>query len=116
MIIPALWERNCRLVKGKAFAPKAVVHIDANISPNDIKLEGANESKIKFIASGSLPLKHPRKLHLTREMEEAAKLLRKYLPVLIGLGLQCFLPQIEPEELLAYDGILKVDDDEREGQ
>ena len=103
-------------MKGKAYSPKAVVHIDANISPPDIKFQGANESKVKFIASGSLPLKHPRKLYLTREMEEAAKLLRTYLPVLIGLGLQSFLPWIKPEELLAYDGILKVDDDEREGQ
>ena len=85
------------------------------MSPEDIKLTGANSSKVKFIASGSSALKHTRKLYLCSEMEKAARELRGYLPVLLGLGVQCVIPLIVDEELEAYDGILKDESDEREG-
>ena len=32
--------------------PKAVLHVDANLSPDDIKLAGANASKVKFLYTG----------------------------------------------------------------
>ena len=102
-------------MKQKTQTPRAVVHIDANVTPSDIKLTGANESKVKFIASGSTQLKHAKKLALCNEMEAVAKQLRKYLPVILGLGLQCLLQKISDDELHSYEEILKEDGDEREG-
>jgi len=115
-VIKSLWERIGREVEKKTYTPRAVVHISANLDPGDIKLWGANESKVKFIASGSIPLKHPRKLKLCDDMEKAARELRSYLPVLLGIGVQCVIPKIVDEQLNAYDGLTKVEDDEREGQ
>ena len=116
LVIKSLWEKIGREVDKKLYIPKAVVYISANASPDKIKLTGANESKVKFVASGSEPLKHPKKIKLCKEMEKAAKELRSYLPVLLGIGIECVLPPIEDEQLLNYDGILKVEGDEREGK
>ena len=116
MVIKALWERIGREVDKKIYTPRAVVHISANVSPEDIKLTGANQSKVKYIASGSTTLRHPRKLALCKEMEKAANELRSYLPVLLGMGVQCVLPTIVDEQLDQYDGILNADRDEREGE
>lgn len=95
--------------------PRNVAHISGNIDPDNITLINANETKVKFLYSGSVPLKHPRKLFLCSQMEKAAKEMRKYLPVFLGMGVQCFLPEIEDEELEVYDGMLKFEADEREG-
>ena len=116
LVIKTLWEKIGREVDKKLYTPKAIVHISANKTPNQIKLTGANESKVKFVASGSTPLAHPRKIKLCVEMEQAAQKLRTCLPVLLGLGVQCLLPPIEDDQLALYDGILKVDGDEREGE
>ena len=35
---------------------------------------------------------------------------------MVGIGIQCVLKTITDEELLLYDGIAKVEGDEREGQ
>ena len=87
-----------------------------NIDPADIKLLHANESKVKYLASGSKPLKSPRKLFLCNQMEKTVKKLRPYLPVLIGMGVQCILPEITDEEVQNYEGLLKFEEDEREGK
>ena len=71
---------------------------------------------MKFIASGSKALTHPKKLKLCDEMEVCAYKLRKYLPVILGLGVACILPPINDEQLEEYTGILKTDQDEREGK
>ena len=71
--------------------------------------------KVKFIATGSKGLEHPRKLALCREMEQNAFKLRKYLPVILGIGITCILPKIDDDDLQNYVGILKNDYDEREG-
>ena len=76
-----------------------MVHISANLCSNNIKLADANESKVKFIASGSKALTHPKKLKLCDEMEMCAYELRKYLPVIFGLGVACILPHINDEQL-----------------
>ena len=116
LAIKSIWEKIGREVDKKIFIPKAVVHISANMSPDKIKLIDANESKVKFIASGSKALAHPSKLKLCREMQEYAFELRKYLPVILGLGVECILPEINDEHLQEYVGILKTDYDEREGK
>ena len=115
MVVKVLWEQNSRHVNNKLCVPRNVVHISANITPSEIKLDGANESKVKFVASGSKPLHHATKLKLTDEMEKAATELHKYLPVLAGIGIKSVIPRITDEELLAFNGILKVEGDEREG-
>ena len=111
-----MWEKIGREVKGKLYTPKAVVHICANQSPKDITLTDANESKVKFIATGSTPLSHPKKLEICRNMEKLAYKLREYLPVILGIGIDCILPPITDEELLGFVGISKTDYDEREGK
>ena len=116
MVIKSLWEKIGREVDKKVYVPKAVVHISANLCPKNIKLADANESKVKFIASGSKALSHPKKLKLCDEMEVCAYKLRKYLPVILGLGVACILPPINDEQLEEYTGILKTDQDEREGK
>ena len=117
MIIPALWERISRTVsKGRTYTPKNVVHIDANLSPEDLKLNGANESKITFIYSGSKPLNHPNKMQITNEMEYEAKQLHRYLPIVLALGIKSTLTQVNDLQLLEYEGLLKVEADEREGR
>ena len=116
LVIKSLWEKIGREVDKKVYVPKAVVHISANWCPKNIKLADANESKVKFIASGSKALTHPKKLKLCDEMEVCAYKLRKYLPVILGLGVACILPPINDEQLEEYTGILKTDQDEREGK
>ena len=117
MLVKALWERNSRYVDRKKCTPKNVVHISANIDPSSIRLDDANESKIKFLASGSRPLEHSLKMKLTASMEKAAGELHNFLPVIIGLAIQSTLTKITDEERLnVYDGVLAVDGDEREGR
>ena len=115
MLIKSLWERLSREVDRKLCVPKNVVHISANVDPKDIRLDGANESKVKFIASGSKPLEHDSKMKLTEIMERSASKLHKFLPVILGLGIQSTIPRIKDDDLKVYDGILKIDRDEREG-
>ena len=52
MVVKVLWEQNSRHVNNKLCVPRNVVHISANITPSEIKLDGANESKVKFVAQG----------------------------------------------------------------
>ena len=49
-------------------------------------------------------------------MEKTVKKLRPYLPVLIGMGVQCILPEITDEEVQNYEGLLKFEEGEREGK
>ena len=116
MVVKALWERMTREVDKKVCTPKNVVYISANIQPSDVQFKDANESKVKFIASGSKPLSHDDKMKLADLMEKAATELHKYLPVILAMAIQCTLPKINDGELRSYDGILKVDRDEREGR
>ena len=53
MAIPMIWERIGRKLKNTWQIPKAVFHVDANLSPEDIKLAGANESKVVFLHTGT---------------------------------------------------------------
>ena len=55
-------------------------------------------------------------MELTNEMESAARKLYKYKPVLLSLGLNGMLPVVTDEQLADYEGLLKVDGDEREAQ
>ena len=54
-------------------------------------------------------------LKLTEIMERSASKLHKFLPVILGLGIQSTIPRIKDDDLKVYDGILKIDRDEREG-
>ena len=115
MIVKVLWERNAKLVNNKLCVPKNIVHISANVSPKDAKLVGANESKVKFVATGSRALRHENKMMLGNLMEQAATKLHEYLPVMASLSLKCSLATITDQEIKSYEGILKVEQDEREG-
>ena len=116
LAIPMVWERLGRTVRQTHQTVNAVVLVDANMGPEDIRLTGANESKVVFIATGSTPLEHKNRMKLCQEMENLARELFLYLPVLLGLGLSTMLGRITDLELEAYDGSLKNDGDDREGQ
>ena len=47
-----VYERIGRFIKGHWQVPKAVMHVDANLSPEDIKLTGANDTKVVFLNTG----------------------------------------------------------------
>ena len=49
-------------------------------------------------------------------MEEAAKELHKYKPVLLGLALSSMIPEVTDEQIAEYEGLLKVSGDDRESQ
>ena len=111
-----MWERLGRRVGDKFQYVNTVVLVEANLSPSSVKLTGGNESKVVFIASGSKPLTHPSKLELCKEMVALAQQLHLYLPVLYGIGLSSMIKGITTQELSEYDGILKEDGDDRQGQ
>ena len=114
--IKMVWEQLGRLIRDKYQPVNAVLMIDANMSPSDIRLDHANESKVIFLASGSTPLQHKNKLQLCQEMENLARELHTYLPVLAALGLSTMLQKVTDEETEVYDGILRTDRDDREAQ
>ena len=114
--IPMVWEGLGRNIRGKEQDVNAVVMIDANLHPDDIRLDNANDSKVTFIATGSIPLEHERLMALCQEMEDLARELHQYLPVILGLGLCNMKKPISDFELAGYSGILKNKKDQREGQ
>ena len=114
--IQQVWEKLGRRVRDKYQGVNAVLLVDANMSPKDIVLKYANESKVIFVATGSTPLAHSRRMELCQEMENKARELHSYLPVLLGLGLSCMLDRITDQELPLYDGLLKRDGDDRQAQ
>ena len=114
--IKMVWEQLGRQVRDKYQDVNAVLLIDANMSPADIRLDHANESKVIYLATGSSPLQHRNKLRLCQEMEDLARELYTFLPVLLGLGLSTMLKKVTDAETETYDGILRTDRDDREGQ
>ena len=114
--IQQVWEKLGRKVRDKYQGVHAVLLVDANMSPKDIALKYANESKVIYVATGSSPLRHARRMELCQEMENKARELHTYLPVLLGLGLSCMLDRITDQELSLYDGLLKTDGDDRQAQ
>ena len=87
--IKTLWEQSAKAVKGKEkgknLKPMTVVHIDANVLPEDIipHLDGPMFSKIKLIYTGPTPMMHVEENELISEMFDDAKKLSEYLPVLL---------------------------------
>lgn len=116
VIIPMVWERLGKDTKAGFKTVNAAVLIEANLSPKDIKFETANDSKVIFIATGSSPLKHRNMMKLCQEIEDLGRELHAHMPVLCGLGLNTMLDKITDPQLESYDGILKKDGDDREGQ
>lgn len=119
--IQTLWEgsgKACKGKKGIALQPKAVVHIDANILPEQIlpQLGLAMSSKLRFNYTGTTPLDHPDEIELIEEMMEDALKLHQYLPVLYALGVEALLPKITPAQRAELADIMKTPKDKREGQ
>ena len=111
-----IWERLGRKNGGVYQGINTVVMVEANLSPAGVKLTGGNPSKVSFIATGSRALDHEFKLELCKEIILLAGQLNSYLPVIFGLGLCCLLEDITTAELRGYDGVLKEDGDDRQGQ
>ena len=111
-----IWERLGRKNGGVYQGINSVVMVEANLSPAGVKLTGGNASKVSFIATGSKALDHEFKLELCKEIILLAGQLHQYLPVIFGLGLSCMLEEITTAELRGYDGVLREDGDDRQGQ
>ena len=94
---------------------KAVVLVEANLSPEELKLGGANKSKVSIIFTGSNPLKHPKQMEICKQMITLAKKLHFYKPVLLGLGLNGMLEHITDDQLDCYEHLV-TDRDDRAGQ
>ena len=118
-----MWERSGKICKGndgKVLKPNAVVHIDANIMPEDIlpQLGASMASKLKLLYTGQTPLCHPDENELIEEMLQDALKLHEYLPVLLGLAVDAILPKVvrsytESEDM---EDVLAKPGDLREGQ
>ena len=57
-----IYERIGRFLRGRWQVPKAVIHVDANLSPSDIKMDGANDTKVLFLNTGQQGEKESLKL------------------------------------------------------
>ena len=123
--IGTLWECSGKgsgsKADGKVIKPAAVVHIDANLLPEDIMddLGLPMASKMKFLYTGETPMQHPDDNDLIAEiLEDLAPKLHGYLPVLYRLAILAILPVVprsyyESEEL---EDVLAKSGDKREGQ
>ena len=119
--IQTLWERSGKASKGqnkKDLRPCAIVHIDANVLPEDIlpHLDPPMVNKLYFIFTGQTPLEHPEEMQLIDEMLEDSLKLHEYLPVLYGMGLDALLPRITQAQLADISDVLNNPKDKREGQ
>ena len=123
--IATLWECSGKgsgtKTDGSVIKPAAVVHIDANLLPEDIidDLGLPMASKMKFLYTGETPMQHPDDTDLIAEiLGELAPQLHIYLPVLYRLAILAILPVVprsyyESEEL---EDVLAKPGDKREGQ
>jgi hypothetical protein len=119
--IQTLWERSgksCKAQGKKDLRPCAIVHIDANVLPDDIlpQLDAPMHNKMYFIYTGQTPLEHPDELELIDQMLDDAVKLHEYLPVLLSMGLDAFLPRITQVQLTDISDVLANPKDKRQGQ
>ena len=58
--VEALWERALKGVRGKIARPDAVIHVDGNLVPKDLKpyMKEATWNKIRFNYTRPDPLEH----------------------------------------------------------
>ena len=88
--IKTLWEQSAKAKavkidnERKNLKPMAVVHIDANILPEDLTahLDAPMFSKIKMIYTGPTPMSHEDENDIIDQMFKDAKALSQYLPIL----------------------------------
>ena len=66
LAIPMVWEGLGRTVKGCEQRIRAVLMVNANKDPSDLKLEGANRSKVNFICTGKTALDHPNRMEIVQ--------------------------------------------------
>ena len=77
--VKTLWERSERRVRGKAYPPNAVMHVDGNIVPSDLEpyFTDAMMSKVNFNFTGFSALDHPKEAEIVDNMLKAAKEVNK---------------------------------------
>ena len=67
--INTLWEGSAKITKGKDLVPKAVVHIDGNVLPDEVLSQlGSSSDKIVFMYTGKTALHHEDENTLCDEM------------------------------------------------
>ena len=66
LAIPMVWEGLGRNVRGSDQKVRAVIIVNANEDPSSFKFNGANRSKVNFIATGSTKLKHSKRMTICK--------------------------------------------------
>ena len=86
--VPGIWEANGKSVKNANKIPKTTMFLSANLTAADVekKLSPAIRSKVTLIHTGEKSLHHEEVTELCSGLLDAAKLLYKYLPSVLGLG------------------------------
>ena len=82
--VEALWERAQKGVRGKNARPDAVIHVDGNPVPKDLKpyMKEATWNKIRFNYTGPDPLEHEHESKIVKRILKNAKDLHKVLYIL----------------------------------
>ena len=115
-IIPVVWEKLGRNLNKKPQRVKAVVliELEGNLDPEDLKLLGANKSKVNFVYTGPA-LSNLKQKEICKKIVSLGTQLNKYKPVMLALGLNGLLAEITDEEIDAYEHLVENRDD-RAGQ
>ena len=68
--VKTLWEKSEKRVRGKAYIPNGVIHVDGNILPVDLEpyWNDALMSKVQFNFTGEDSLEHPQESVLVTKM------------------------------------------------
>ena len=117
--LQTLWERSGSASRvNKDLRPSAIIHIDANVMPEDIlkHLDPAMKDKIYFIYTGLSPLEHPDELDLIDQMLEDSKKLYSYLPVLLSMGIATLLARVPNDVVKELKDYLPKPNDRRAAQ
>ena len=114
-----MWERSGSASKlRKELRPSAIIHIDANVMPDDIleQLDPAMRDKIYFIYTGKDPLEHPDLLELIDQLKEDSMKLHLFLPDLLSMGIETLLARVPPSVVKEMKDILPKPNDKRAAQ
>ena len=116
-MVSTLWEGSVKRVKKKMVTPAAAIFIDSNSLPEEI-VPYLKESadKIKFLATGFQPLDHDDKMEIIKSLLKDSYKLYQFLPVNLGLAMNCVMEKVSGPEMKQVAGVLKNPKDDREGQ
>lgn len=118
--IKTLWERSgtSNAAGNKDLRPTSIIHIDANVVPQDIlkHLRQPLHDKLYFIYTGHIPMEHDEEMDIIDEMLDDSLKLYEYKPVMLAMGVATLLQRISRAELAELSEVLQNPNDKRAGQ